>query len=353
MYYLSVSANTGNPGADDTGDYTVRVVAMAALPAGEGADIEGTELTDKLTGTADGESIAGLSGNDTLYGGGGDDSLSGGPGNDLLKGGPGADTLEGGAGLDTISYEDSPTGVTIHLEAGTAMGGDAEGDELGEDIEHVIGSVYGDTLTGADAIHAGSKLWGLGGNDTLAGGRGDDTLYGGAGDDRLDGGEHDDTLEGGPGADVLTGGRGTDTASWMSSMMGVTVRLHTGQAMGGDARGDTWGDTVTVEYTVPAEDPDDPDVVLEETVPDIVHLIGSHRADRLAGDSRDNVIMGLGGDDRLYGGPGGGDDVLDGGRGDDSVFGGRGDDELHGGAGDDRLSAVRAMTSITAGPAVT
>ena len=67
-----------------------------------------------------------------------------------------------------------------------------------------------------------------------------------------------DTLVGGPGADTLTGGLGKDTASYAGSMMGVTVRLHSQQAMGGDAEGDIWGDTVTVEYEVPAEDPEDP-----------------------------------------------------------------------------------------------
>ena len=102
------------------------------------------------------------------------------------------------------------------------------------------------------------------------------------------------TLEGGPGADTLTGGLGADTASYAGSMMGVTVRLHASQAMGGDAEGDIWGDTVTVEYQVPAEDEGDPPVTHEETVPDIVNLTGSMMADVLAGDSRDNTIYGLG-----------------------------------------------------------
>ena len=120
-------------------------------------------------------------------------------------------------------------------------------------------------------------------------------------------------------------------------MMGVTVRLHSGQAMGGDAEGDTWGDMVTVEYSMPAEDPEDPEVVMEETVPNIVNLAGSNMADILAGDSRDNTIMGMGGDDRIYGGPGGGDDTLRGGGGHDHLYGGRGNDMLHGGDGNDHL----------------
>ena len=170
-------------------------------------------------------------------------------------------------------------------------------------------------------------------------------LYGGAGDDSLDGGDENDTLEGGYGADTLTGGLGMDTASYAGSMMGVTVRLHSHQAMGGDAEGDTWGDTVTVEYSVPAEDEGDPPVIHEETVPDIIHLTGSHMADILAGDSRDNTIMATAAttrstaalvvvaDDNLQGGMG--DDMIFGGRGDDTLNGGDGNDMLHGGPGAD------------------
>ena len=335
-YYISVSGYTGNPGAMNTGDYTVSVNQMAALPAGESADIEGTIMADKLTGTGDSESIAGLEGNDSLYGLGGDDSLSGGDGNDLLVGGPGADMLKGGDDTDTISYMGSPMGVTINLNDGTARGGHADGDDLGDDIENVMGSMYDDMITGTDDVDVGNSLWGLGGNDMLYGREGDDMLYGGAGDDMLDGGDEDDILEGGPGADELTGGVGRDTASYAGSMMGVTVRLHASQAMGGDAEGDTWGDTVTVEYNNP--DPEAEVKILEETVPDIVHLTGSAMADILAGDSRDNTIKGGGGDDKLYGGPGGGDDMLMGERGNDMLFGGLGADELHGGAGNDTLN---------------
>ena len=259
--------------------------------------------------------------------------MRGGDGNDLLNGGPGADMINGGGGtMDTVTYNGSPMGVTINLRAGTASGGDAEGDTLGDDIENVMGSMYDDSLSGS---RVDNMIWGLGGNDDLFGDKGDDTLSGGAGDDTLDGGDGEDTLEGGYGADVLTGGEDDDTASYAGSMMGVTVRLHSQQAMGGDAEGDTWGDTITVEYDNP--DPEAEERVLEETVPDIVNLTGSGMADILAGDSRDNTIMGGGGDDKLYGGPGGGDDELDGGPGDDMIWGGIGADVLRGGAGNDML----------------
>ena len=327
-YYIDASSYNRIPGSDNSGTYTISVVALD-LPA----DIEGTDANEKIDGTDGAESIAGGGGDDTINAMGGDDEINGGGGNDLITGGPGADMIKGGAGMDTISYEYSPMGVTINLCAGTASGGDAEGDELGSDIENVRGSMHDDMLSGS---RGDNMMWGLGGMDDLYGDKGDDTLHGGMGDDELDGGDGMDTLVGGPGADVLTGGEDDDRASFAGSMMGVAVRLHTSQLMGGDAEGDSWGDMTTETYTLPDEDGEMQE--FEETVPDIVNLTGSGMDDILAGDSRANMIDGGGGDDKLYGGPGGGDDTLHGGKGDDMLFGGWGSDTLHGGAGDDMLN---------------
>ena len=358
VYYISVSGYSGNPGAKNEGGYTVTATETKLTP-GVGRDIPGTNADEKFTGTDDAEKIEGMGGNDVLSGLGGDDMLDGGAGADLLIGGAGADDIKGGADEDTVSYETSPDGVSIHLRAGTASGGDAEGDTLGADIENAIGSMYDDTIAGT---RSANKLWGGGGNDDLSGDRGMDDLYGGDGDDVLDGGDADDTLEGGAGADELTGGDGDDTASWAGSMMGVTVRLHDSQAMGGDAEGDTWGDMTTESYTL--KDADGKDVKHEETVPDIIHLTGSGMADILAGDSRANTIKGGGGDDKIYGGPGGGDDTLHGdggadmlygglgkdtlagGSGNDTFYGGAGDDTFYGGAGSDTIYADKDDTTI-------
>ena len=196
----------------------------------------------------------------------------------------------------------SPAGVTINLTDGTARGGDADGDTLGDDIENVVGSRFDDVLTGNEEANT---LQGLAGADELNGDEGDDTLSGGEGDDVLDGGDEDDTLEGGPGADTLIGGTGVDTASYAGSTMGVMVRLHSNKLDGGDAKGDVFSDTTTNTYLV-KPDPDENDTEeVTETVPDFVNLIGSGMADTLAGDSRDNKIKGGGGDDMIFGGPGG------------------------------------------------
>ena len=342
-YYISASSYTGNPTVDNSGNYTIKVVELD-LPA----DIEGTINADKLKGTDAGESIMGLAGNDVIHAGAGDDEVDGGAGDDLLVGEAGADMLKGGAGNDTISYSMSPAGVSINLRAGTAAGGDADGDKLGPMIENVEGSMYDDDIAGNRGASGNNSIWGLDGDDDLSGDRGIDMLYGGAGNDMLDGGEGNDTLTGGPGMDTLTGGKGDDTASWAGSMMGVTVRLHTGQVMGGDAEGDTWGDMVTVPYVV--KDADGKDVDKEETVPDIMHLTGSGMDDILAGDSRNNTINGGGGGDSLYGGPGGGNDTLNGGGGDDNLYGGLGIDTLDGGKGNDTLQGGKGVDTIYGGP---
>ena len=366
-YYISVSTYRNNPNLDNSGTYTVEVTGVVIDPTmgmpingtprimvGEGTPpaTEYSSGNDKLTGTDAAETINGLSGDDTLSGMGGDDVLNGGDDNDLLIGGPDGDELNGGDGQDTIDYSYSPIGVTINLGDGTARGGDADGDTIGDDIEHVRGSMHDDSLTGARVGNSRhNNLWGLGGNDELDGLRGRDELYGGAGDDDLDGGDDNDILEGGYGADMLTGGDDDDTASYSMSMMGVTVRLHSGQAMGGDAEGDVFaGSGTPVEYT------DSDEEMAEANVYDIENLTGSAMADILAGDLRDNTIMGGGGDDKIYGGPNpadadkesdagltnadtlmgqGGDDMIFGGVGNDTLDGGDGDDTLNGGAGND------------------
>ena len=134
------------------------------------------------------------SGSHTMTGGDGNDNLTGGAGDDTLTGGAGADILDGGAGVDTASYAGSDQAVTVDLNAGTASGGDAQGDVL-SNIENLTGSDYADTLTGDS------------GANVLTGGAGNDTLTGGAGDDIF-------MFSAGSGSDTVYGGNGggwTDT----------------------------------------------------------------------------------------------------------------------------------------------
>ena len=344
----------------------------------------GSEHNDVLTGNEIGNEIWGGAGDDVLMGGG----LTG-FFHDYLEGGPGADTLIGSDGLVYAGYIESEAGVEVRLYDGTSRGGDAEGDTF-ESINSLFGSNHDDILAGDENFNVlvGSDgndviegkesfdyLFGdgfsgnTGGDDELNGGEGDDYLQGGpgadvlqggpgndsivgdsfepgieGGDDELDGGDGDDQLAGGPGADVLKGGAGTDDSTYSASDAGVVVRLHNAVARGGYAEGDTFANMETVEYT------DAEGNTHSVQVPDIENLRGSQHDDILAGDIRDNVIRGRGGNDTLYGGPDGGNDELHGDDGDDKVYGGKGNDDLYGNAGTDTIYGGPGNDNLLGGP---
>jgi Ca2+-binding RTX toxin-like protein len=239
-------------------------------------NVSGTEANDTLIGNAE---------NNILAGTGGDDTLEGRAANDTLRGGTGADILDGGLGNDTAHYGASASGVIIDMLAGTASGGEAEGDTL-ISIERIVGSNHADTLTGTNV------------KDTLQSLDGDDTLIGNEGNDVLDGGA---------GADILNGGLGLDTVTYARSSDAVQIDLLQGLVSGGDAEGDT---LISIE--------------------------------NLAGSDFDDTLIGNGARNRLVGGEG--NDILDGGDGNDRMIGSEGDDlflfnfgsdEIEGGDGAD------------------
>ncbi|WP_244628269.1 tandem-95 repeat protein [Stappia taiwanensis] len=218
--------------------------------------LSGTIYADELLGDTGVNILTGLGGNDLLDGREGDDTLLGGAGDDRLLGGLGADLMDGGEGNDTADYAVSAEAVQVSLAAGTASGGDAEGDTLNA-IEN---------LTGSDR------------NDVLEGDGGDNRLVGRRGNDRLIGGAGNDILIGGRGADILEGGEGVDRVEYTLSDSGVTVNLTDSSAGGGDALGDTFS---SIEL-----------------------IVGSFHDDTLIGDSFDNVFMGGRGADIIDGGGG-------------------------------------------------
>jgi len=208
-------------------------------------NIEGADgVGEILIGTAAANVINANGGDDTVDGGAGDDTLQGGSGDDTLQGGSGGDALNGGTGFDTAVYSGSAAAVTVSLQTGTAIGGDAAGDTLSS-IEGLFGSAFGDYLKGD----------------------------GGA--NRLEGDAGDDLVEGGAGADALVGGSGNDTAKYAGSAAAVTISLLTGNAVGGDAAGDSFSS--------------------------IENLFGSSFADHLKGNAGANVLTGGSGADILDG----------------------------------------------------
>ena len=359
------------------------------LGGGPGADLlKGGAGADTLYGSAGDDTLYGgdaadgnLVGKDILIGGAGNDTLDGGAQGDHLLGGADSDTLTGGSGNDwfwfgpghgddrILDFDQPGEGDDkINLEQFESVTSIAdldgkiiqEGDHTKIDLSAygggtvILENTRSDTVEAEDfifysdefgpgmvAAHAFEPVTGTGGNDSLTGTAGGEAIIGGSGNDALNGAGGDDTLYGGAGGDELIGGEGSDTASYVSSTAGVTVRLHSSTASSGEAAGDTFGGMVTFTYT--AADENGVEQEMEIMLPDIEHLTGSAYADVLAGDGRDNTLRGGAGNDKLYGGPLGGDDMLVGGTGDDTLFGGAGNDTLYGGdesgtlAGEDTL----------------
>lgn len=231
----------------------------------------------------------------------------------------GADTYFGGSGTDALSYAASSAGVIINLATGGVSGVGGAGDGVGDSvssIEAVLGSTFGDTITGGSEAN---YLMGQAGDDVISGANGNDLIFGGLGSD---------TIEGGAGTDTLFGGAGIDTVSYLTSNSAVTINLSTSTVSGGHGTGDL--------------------------IAEFENAIGSAYNDVITGTSGANILDGLAGADVLYGGSG--DDTLYGGTGNDDiidsgganlVFGGDGHDQIdlsntgadtvYGGAGDDEI----------------
>lgn len=280
---------------------------------GEGGEAEGDRLVsieyiigsvfnDILQGNpGQGNTLEGRAGNDTLVGGGRDDFLIGGEGADTLDGrGEDGDGTNGG---DGTSYLTSYGMVHVDLLTGGADGGDATGDVLIE-IEHVQGSMFGDTLSGnheynrLDGWYGDDILEGRGGTDALIGGDGNDIIYGGGG-----------TGEAGFG-DALSPGGGIDLLSYLGAIAGVTVNLRNGLGSGGDIIGNF---DAAGQFHISGTG-----------LSEFENLEGSLFGDSLTGDVGSNIIWGLAGIDTINGHEG--NDTLIGGGGADSLTGGDGVD---------------------------
>ena len=255
--------------------------------------------------------ITDTGGDDLFVGSEGSDTLMGGLGRDTLEGGPGPDWLDGGNGNDTVSFAFAGAGVDVDLTIGGPQN-TGDGNDTLIDIEHLIGSGFGDSLTGGS------------GYNLFEGGGGDDLLTGGGGFDRLFGGDGNDTMIGGADDDRFDGNDNSDTVSYAGVVAAMTVDL-----LGGTATGQGSDTLIRVE-----------------------HIIGGDAADLITGSNKANMLNGAGGGDNLSGLNGA--DVLQGGAGADTLTGGRGVDQLTGGTEidsfifDDLDSATDNITDLEA-----
>lgn len=137
--------------------------------------------------------LIGSKANDVLTGGDGTDIVLAFGGDDHVVLGGGYDLAAGGEGVDTIDYSGATGGIILSLDdhiavestytgPGTVGSDDLAGATLDLlfGFENVVGSAFGDQLTGNDADNV---IWGGAGDDAIIGGLGLDTLSGGSGAD--------------------------------------------------------------------------------------------------------------------------------------------------------------------------
>ena len=183
-----------------------------------GSDTISTDF-EEVYGSSGGEWITGQNSvNNVLHGGGGNDTIDGNNGDDILEGGAGNDNVYGGGNTDTATYENAAAGVTVNISSGASNDGDGGSDTFNS-IENVIGSQFGDTITGDGNANI---LKGLGGNDTISAGNGNDILYGGAGTDSLTGGSNADTFV----FEIASAFSNQDTIADFSTAQGDKIDIH-------------------------------------------------------------------------------------------------------------------------------
>lgn len=173
-------------------------------------DVTGGSAADIITGDADANTLRGSIGDDVIRGGGGDDTIDGFLDNDTIDGGDGddtilsyqysdgSDTISGGNGTDSMSYAGRGWDVSVTLDGvandGQIAGQGPEKDNVGTDVEAVIGGYANDSLSGstsANVLDGGQgndridAVDGIAANDRIYGGDGTDTCKADAGDQKV------------------------------------------------------------------------------------------------------------------------------------------------------------------------
>jgi len=288
---------------------------------------------DVLDGGNDNDVLVGNEGNDTLFGGAGIDQLQGNNGDDKLLGEAGNDTLFGQLGNDQLwggDGDDVLVGFTGTDEAKQSLlPGETDNDLIygGAGDDYALGGLGDDTLygeagnddleggAGHDLLYGGDgadRLFGQVGNDVLYGGEGDDILlgftatnetkqsldagetdndwlYGGAGSDRLLGGLGNDYLDGGAGADDMEGGQGDDT--YVVNSVNDSILERKGEGYDRVLSSTNYLLNAHIEELRLLEGFD-------------IHGTGNALDNLLIGNSRDNILDGVTGADRMLGGAG-------------------------------------------------
>ncbi|MCW2925205.1 MAG: Proprotein convertase, partial [Thermoleophilia bacterium] len=281
--------------------------------------------------------------------------MEGGAGDDTFRASTNSEEFSGGPGTDLVSWASiSGPGISATPDGAANDGNPAASDvdDLGADVELLIGSDGNDTMQGAAV--AGCRV---------AGGLGVDAISAPASGCILEGGDDADALVGGPGADVLRpGASGTAASDDLTFAGGDDVVEYAALSMAGGAAisgvqasaasgAAGWCGGIGVGATTSARVLVGGEQHLEVWRDAPERIVGTSGADTIcggpagtildAGAGTDTVLGGTG-PDTLLAGPGndlangqGGADSVDGGEGSDNVNGGAGPDVVDGGPGDD------------------
>jgi serralysin len=293
-------------------------------------EIKGKEFFDLLTVlTAGNDTINGTGNHEDIIIGsnGGNDKIFGKGGDDYIKGTAGNDVMDGGTGWDTLTYDESvwdkanaKKGIVLDVTKGTVKDSWGGTDRF-KNFEDYRGSHLGDKIIGSAKDES---FMGLGGKDTIDGGKGWDELrydrdqrfdgkkgivvdlekgkikdgfgttdtvknieaiYGTVFNDKFKGDTLDNWFNGIDGKDSFDGGKGSDTISfhWWNDLgqKGAVVDLR---KTTNNILNDGFGNT--------------------ETAKSIENLQGSEFADDFTMGKVDGYASGRGGDDRLVAGSG-------------------------------------------------
>ena len=324
------------------------------LIGGTGNDhFSGNSFDNHFVGAAGDDTLRGGYGADSLEGGAGADRLYGEEGGDTLVGGLGDDRIDGGVGTDTASYAGAAAGVTVNLASQEVQDTVGDGLDMLVSIENLIGSAFGDVLSGNTAANV---LDGGAGSDSMAGGAGDDTyVVDNAGDvvtEAADGGEDtvrssiDIALAENVENLILTGAASSGAGNASDNQL-------TGNAGNNTLNGGAGVDTVVLTEGVEAYDfaLSGGNLTVASAAGGVDTLIGIEQVD-LGGIY--NLIVGTNASNPALTGTGGNDlllglnqaDTLIAGAGDDILIGGLAADVMRGGVGDDTYIVNQAADLV-------
>jgi RTX calcium-binding nonapeptide repeat (4 copies) len=189
---VSVYAGNGDNSVSTTVSYDTRIEGAGANSnfffGGPGDDeLHGSTGRDKLHPGGGDDEVFGGGAADILSGGAGRDGLHGGEGDDEFWSDPGPEAFGGDGGVDRVTYFGRSAPIVVDLDNDLIFPQDGEageGDDVGSDIENVVGGAGDDKLLGQSGAVA-NDLDGGPGHDLLVGRGGIDSFHAGPGADEV------------------------------------------------------------------------------------------------------------------------------------------------------------------------